>query len=47
MIELGYHLQGAGVNYYGFRNEQAACYAAGVIGYMTNMPGHIKNKITI
>ena len=39
VIELGFSLQGAGMNYYGFRNEQAAAYAAGVIGYMTNTPG--------
>lgn len=45
MIELGYALQGAGINYYGFRNEQAASYAAGAIGYMTNTPGYTFPKI--
>lgn len=39
VIELGFAIQGAGINYYGFRNEQAAAYAAGAIGYMTNTPG--------
>lgn len=39
VIELGFALQGSGINYYGFRNEQAAAYAAGAIGYMTNTPG--------
>jgi 2-hydroxyacyl-CoA lyase 1 len=32
-------LQGNDVNYYGFRNEQAAAYAAGIVGYITKRPG--------
>ena len=29
----------AGIRYLGFRNEQAAGYAAGVVGYLTGRPG--------
>ena len=36
----GFALQSAGINYYGFRNEQGASYAAGAVGYMTNIPGN-------
>lgn len=32
-------IQAEGINYYGFRNEQAASYAASAIGYMTGRPG--------
>ena len=39
VIELGFSLQGEGIKYYGFRNEQQASYAAGVIGYLTQKPG--------
>ena len=39
IIEVGYALQGQGVRYIGMRNEQAASYAAGAIGYMTGRPG--------
>lgn len=35
VIELGYAIQGEGIEYYGFRNEQAASYAAGAVGYMS------------
>lgn len=39
VIELGYSLQSYDVKYYGFRNEQAAAYAAGIVGYLTGRPG--------
>ena len=29
----------AGIHYIGMRNEQAACYAAQAIGYLTGKPG--------
>ena len=29
----------AGIRYLGFRNEQSASYAAGVVGYLTGRPG--------
>ncbi len=32
-------VQKAGLRYFGFRNEQAASYAAGVAGYLTGRPG--------
>ena len=31
--------QQEGIAYYGFRNEQAASYAAGAVGYLTGRPG--------
>ena len=31
--------QKAGIKYYGCRNEQAASYAAGAVGYLTGRPG--------
>ena len=31
--------QREGIAYYGFRNEQAASYAAGAVGYLTGRPG--------
>src|SRR5262245_56981755 len=31
--------QREGIRYYGFRNEQAASYAAGAVGYLTRRPG--------
>ena len=31
--------QREGLRYYGFRNEQAASYAAGAVGYLTGRPG--------
>ena len=37
--ELGMAIQGKGINYFGFRNEQAAAYAAGIVGYLTKRPG--------
>lgn len=39
VIELGMALQQAGLKYIGMRNEQAASYAAGAIGYLTGRPG--------
>lgn len=39
IIQLSFHLHSAGVKFYGFRNEQAAAYAAGVEGYLTGRPG--------
>lgn len=39
VIELGGAIQEAGINFVGCRNEQAAAYAAGAIGYMTGTPG--------
>ena len=39
VIELGYSLQSNDIKYYGFRNEQAAAYAAGIVGYLTGRPG--------
>lgn len=38
VIELSVALQQAGLKYIGMRNEQAACYAAQAIGYMTRKP---------
>ena len=32
-------MQANGIKYYGFRNEQAASYAAGIHGYLTSRPG--------
>ena len=40
IIELGTEIQKvAGIKYYGCRNEQAASYAAGAVGYLTGRPG--------
>lgn len=39
VIELSMALQTAGLKYVGMRNEQAACYAAQAIGYLTGKPG--------
>jgi 2-hydroxyacyl-CoA lyase 1 len=39
VIETASSLQAEGIQYYGFRNEQAASYAAGMIGYLTQRPG--------
>lgn len=38
MVELSLALQAAGLHYIGMRNEQAACYAAQAIGYLTKNP---------
>lgn len=39
VIDLGMILQQNEINYYGFRNEQQASYAAGIFGYLTKRPG--------
>uniref|UniRef100_A0A7N8WZY7 2-hydroxyacyl-CoA lyase n=1 Tax=Mastacembelus armatus TaxID=205130 RepID=A0A7N8WZY7_9TELE len=39
VIEVAMAAQAAGIRYVGMRNEQAACYAASVIGYLTGRPG--------
>lgn len=38
IIELAMTLQSSGLKYIGMRNEQAACYAAQAIGYLTKKP---------
>uniref|UniRef100_A0A3Q3MJ39 2-hydroxyacyl-CoA lyase n=1 Tax=Mastacembelus armatus TaxID=205130 RepID=A0A3Q3MJ39_9TELE len=38
VIEVAMAAQAAGIRYVGMRNEQAACYAASVIGYLTGRP---------
>ncbi|XP_072944586.1 2-hydroxyacyl-CoA lyase 1 isoform X2 [Epargyreus clarus] len=39
VIETAMAFQAAGLKYIGMRNEQAACYAAQAIGYLTGKPG--------
>ncbi|CAD7089581.1 unnamed protein product [Hermetia illucens] len=39
VIELSMAMQAAGLKYIGMRNEQAACYAAQAVGYLTGKPG--------
>lgn len=39
VIELGMTIQAHNIKYFGFRNEQAAAYAAGIVGYLTGRPG--------
>lgn len=41
VIELSMALQMADIHYIGMRNEQAACYAAQAMGYMTGTPGAV------
>uniref|UniRef100_A0A673HGD1 2-hydroxyacyl-CoA lyase n=1 Tax=Sinocyclocheilus rhinocerous TaxID=307959 RepID=A0A673HGD1_9TELE len=38
IIEVAMAAQAAGIKYVGMRNEQAACYAASAIGYLTGRP---------
>nr|DBA24963.1 TPA: hypothetical protein GDO54_012548 [Pyxicephalus adspersus] len=38
VIEIAIAAQVAGIKYVGMRNEQAACYAASAIGYLTGRP---------
>ncbi|KAI7806248.1 2-hydroxyacyl-CoA lyase 1 [Triplophysa rosa] len=38
IIEVAMAAQAAGIKYVGMRNEQAACYAASTIGYLTGRP---------
>jgi 2-hydroxyacyl-CoA lyase 1 len=39
VYSIAYAAKEAGINYYGFRNEQTASYAAGAAGYLTGRPG--------
>ncbi|KAK7066900.1 2-hydroxyacyl-CoA lyase 1 [Halocaridina rubra] len=39
VVEVAVAAQRAGIKYVGMRNEQAACYAAQAIGYLTGCPG--------
>lgn len=39
IIEVAMAAQAAGIKFIGMRNEQAACYAASAIGYLTGRPG--------
>ncbi|XP_063778014.1 2-hydroxyacyl-CoA lyase 1 isoform X2 [Pseudophryne corroboree] len=39
VIEIAIAAQVAGIKYVGMRNEQAACYAASAVGYLTGRPG--------
>lgn len=39
VVEVAVVAQQAGIKYVGMRNEQAACYAAQAIGYLTGRPG--------
>ncbi|XP_019868137.1 2-hydroxyacyl-CoA lyase 1 [Aethina tumida] len=41
VIELSMALQQVGIHYVGMRNEQAACYSAQAIGYLTGTPGAV------
>lgn len=52
VIEVAMAIQAVGIKYIGMRNEQAAAYAAGAIGYLTGKPGKIlflmsRNILTI
>ncbi|XP_012218424.1 2-hydroxyacyl-CoA lyase 1 [Linepithema humile] len=38
VIDLALNMQAVGLQYLGFRNEQAACYAAQAYGYLTRKP---------
>jgi 2-hydroxyacyl-CoA lyase 1 len=39
IVDLAQVVQREGLNFYGFRNEQSASYAAGAVGFMTGRPG--------
>lgn len=39
VVEIAILAQQHGIEFYGFRNEQAASYAAGAYGYMNQEPG--------
>ncbi|XP_057593935.1 2-hydroxyacyl-CoA lyase 1 [Hippopotamus amphibius kiboko] len=39
VIEIALAAQEVGIRYVGMRNEQAACYAASAVGYLTGRPG--------
>lgn len=42
VIELALSFQSVGIQYLGFRNEQAACYAAQAYGYLTRKKKYFK-----
>ncbi|KAG2465311.1 HACL1 lyase, partial [Polypterus senegalus] len=39
VMEIAMAAQAAGIKYIGMRNEQAACYAASAVGFLTGRPG--------
>jgi 2-hydroxyacyl-CoA lyase 1 len=39
VVPIAFAAQREGIRYLGFRNEQAASYAAGAVGYLTGRPG--------
>uniref|UniRef100_A0A8D0FNX7 Thiamine pyrophosphate enzyme N-terminal TPP-binding domain-containing protein n=1 Tax=Strix occidentalis caurina TaxID=311401 RepID=A0A8D0FNX7_STROC len=39
VTEIAIAAQAVGIKYVGMRNEQAACYAASAVGYLTGRPG--------
>ncbi|GIW13942.1 MAG: oxalyl-CoA decarboxylase [Tepidiforma sp.] len=39
VVPIAVHAQREGIKFFGFRNEQAASYAAAAIGYLTGRPG--------
>jgi 2-hydroxyacyl-CoA lyase 1 len=39
VVPIAIAAQREGIRYFGFRNEQAASYAAGAVGYLTGRPG--------
>ncbi|KAF6312891.1 2-hydroxyacyl-CoA lyase 1 [Rhinolophus ferrumequinum] len=39
VTEIAVAAQQLGIRYVGMRNEQAACYAASAVGYLTGRPG--------
>ena len=39
VVEIAEEAINLGIRFIGFRNEQAACYAAGAYGYLTGQPG--------
>jgi len=39
VVPIAFAAQAEGIQYFGFRNEQAASYAAGAVGYLTGRPG--------
>lgn len=39
VFEIAFAAQRLGIRYIGMRNEQAACYAASAVGYLTGRPG--------
>ena len=41
VVPIAFAAQREGIRYIGFRNEQAASYAAGAVGYMTRRPGRL------